>query len=152
MKTLHSESMLQRQCFTWFRLQYPKLALNLVAIPNGGQRSQKEAAIMSGEGVVPGVADAVLFIPSYVNQTTYHTLCIEFKTVTKTVGRDGKVTERKTYQSEAQKAWQAAVEATHNKYVVVRSLEEFMAEIKAYFVKPSGMISAMALRAIGIPF
>lgn len=147
MKTIHSESILQQQCFAWFRRQYPNLALNFVAILNGDQRSKMEAAIVSGEGIVPGVADAVLFVPDQ----RHHTLCIVFKTTTKTAGRNGKVTEKKTYQSEAQKAWQAAVEKTHNKYVVIRTLDEFIAEIKSYIVKPSCWCQAMGMSSKGIP-
>ena len=127
-KNNHSESELQRHCFLWFRYQYPKLWLNLVAVPNGGKRSHNEAAIMNGEGVVAGVADAILFVPS----KTYHTLCIEFKRPDfHAVSFDG-VKNRKTYQTIAQKTWQEAVEATGNKYIVVRSLDEFMKEINDY--------------------
>lgn len=48
--TRHEESHLQRQCVAWFRLQYPKLARLLFAVPNGGGRSKVEAGIMKAEG------------------------------------------------------------------------------------------------------
>ena len=45
---------------------------------------------------------------------------------------DGKRHVLKTYQSPAQKEWQAAVESVGYKYAVVRSLEEFIQLINSY--------------------
>ena len=73
----HDESRIQTACVKWFRLQYPHFALNLFAVPNGGQRGKFEARIMKGEGVTAGVADLLLLLPS----KGYHGLCIEMKTV-----------------------------------------------------------------------
>ena len=128
MRNSHRESGLQRACFTWFRYQYPKLSLNLVAIPNGGKRTITEAAIRNGEGVVAGVSDAVLFVPS----GEYHTLCIEFKTSSVSLDANGKIRTPRTYQSPAQKNWQEAVESQGNKYIIVRSLDEFMDGVNEY--------------------
>ena len=50
-----SESQIQHDCLTWFRLQYPNLALLLFAVPNGGRRDAKTGARMKYEGVVRGV-------------------------------------------------------------------------------------------------
>ena len=111
----HAESQLQRGCVAWFRAQYFELALNLIAIPNGGRRNKITAAIMKGEGVVPGAADLVLFYPS----KEYHGLCIEMKTP---VGR----------QSDTQKDWMRAVEMAGYKYVICRSLEDFMWQVNTY--------------------
>lgn len=47
----HIESQIQKDCVTWFRLQYPKIGRLLFAVPNGGARNAKEAAIMKGEGL-----------------------------------------------------------------------------------------------------
>ncbi len=102
--------------------------MNLVAIPNGGKRTNTEAAIMNGEGVVAGVSDAVLFVPS----GDYHTLCIEFKTSAVSVDANGKIRTSRTYQSPAQRYWQEAVESQGNKYIIVRSLDEFMDGVKEY--------------------
>lgn len=44
-KPRHIESHIQRNCLTWFRLQYPELRLVLFAIPNGGARNKREAEI-----------------------------------------------------------------------------------------------------------
>ena len=61
--TPQSESQIQHDCLTWFRLQYPKLALLMFAVPNGGRRDAKSGARMKYEGVVKGVADLILLIP-----------------------------------------------------------------------------------------
>ncbi len=117
-KPSHIESEMQRSCKQWFDLQYPKLSRLLFAVPNGGARNSREAAIMKAEGVTAGVADMILLIPRH----GYGCLCIEFKT------KDG-------HQSESQKLWQADVEANGNKYVVVRSIDEFVKEVKNYFAE-----------------
>lgn len=58
-----SESQIQHDCLVWFRLQYPKLARMLFAVPNGGKRDTKTGARMKYEGAVRGVADLILLIP-----------------------------------------------------------------------------------------
>ena len=114
-KPSHIESEMQRSCKRWFDLQYPKLSRLLFAVPNGGARNSREAAIMKAEGVTAGVADMILLIPRH----GYGCLCIEFKT------REGR-------QSDSQKLWQADAEANGNKYVVIRSVDQFVNEIKKY--------------------
>ena len=111
----HIESRLQRACVKYFRYQYPGMARLCFAVPNGGFRSGHEASIMQGEGVTPGVSDLV-FLKS---NAQYSSLCIEFKT------DDGR-------QSEYQKDWQELVEKHGNKYVICRSLEQFIDEITMY--------------------
>lgn len=117
-KPSHIESEMQRACKQWFDLQYPKLSRLLFAVPNGGARNSREAAIMKAEGVTAGVADMILLIPRH----GYGCLCIEFKT-------------KEGCQSESQKLWQAAVEAQGNKYIVVRSVDEFVKEVKNYLAE-----------------
>ena len=114
-KPSHIESEMQRSCKKWFDLQYPKLSRLLFAVPNGGARNSREAAIMKAEGVTAGVADMILLIPRH----GYGSLCIEFKT-------------REGHQSDSQRHWQADAEANGNKYVVIRSVEQFVNEIKKY--------------------
>lgn len=111
----HEEGRLQRACITWFRLQYPGLAMLLFHVPNGGGRSKVEAAILKAEGVVAGVADLILLVPS----CGYHSLCIEMKTA-------------KGRQSPAQKQWQEEASRHGNKYIVCRSIEEFMQQVNEY--------------------
>jgi len=111
----HNESKLQQCCVRWFRLQYPALALNLFAVPNGGARNPIEGAIMNGEGVTAGVADLLLLFAS----KQHHGLCIEMKTP-------------KGRQQPTQKRWQHAVENAGYKYVICRSFEDFMQQINQY--------------------
>jgi hypothetical protein len=60
----HLEDNLQEACVTWFRLQYPKFASLLFAIPNGGKRDAREAERMKRQGVTAGVPDLFLAIPN----------------------------------------------------------------------------------------
>lgn len=109
------EHRIQCSCVRWFRIQYPQMKSNLFAIPNGGSRNKIEAARMNGEGVTAGVSDLILL----KSNRFYGALCIEMKTPTGT-------------QSSAQKEWQKAVENAGNKYVICRSLEDFMHVINNY--------------------
>ena len=111
----HIESQLQRSCFLYFRYKHPKLARLFFAVPNGGYRNAREAAIMKAEGVTAGVADALLLVP----RGNFHGLCIEFKTET---GR----------QSEHQKKWQAEVESQGYRYEIIKNLDTFIALIENY--------------------
>lgn len=111
----HEESRIQQSAVKWFRLQYPKLAPLLFSVPNGGYRNKIEAAIMKAEGTVAGVADLILLYPSCL----YHGLLIEMKTP-------------KGRQRPTQKDWQNKVEQAGYKYIICRSLEDFMSQIRDY--------------------
>lgn len=126
----HTESCLQENCVKWFRLQYPKFALLLFAVPNGGKRTHRtvvrngkvytyspEATQMKKEGVTAGVADLILLVPSQ----RYSSLCIEMKT-----------TDKGSKQRDTQKTWQKAAEAAGNKYVVCRTIDDFTAAVNDY--------------------
>lgn len=112
---IHEESILQRNCVAWFRLQYRALAPLLFAVPNGGGRSRVEAAIMKAEGVTPGVSDLILLVP----RGGHNALCIEMKTLQ---GR----------QSPAQKAWMAAAVKAGAVYAVCRSFDGFRELVNDY--------------------
>lgn len=114
----HPESELQRICVRWFRLQYPNLSSLLFAVPNGGKRSAVEAGIMRAEGVTAGVSDLILLVPS----DQYHALCIEMKY------GNGK-------QSHHQLDWQNAVEEQGYRYVVCRSLDDFITTVNHHLNK-----------------
>lgn len=111
------EHRIQCQCVRWFALQYPKLRGRLFAVPNGGKRDVTTAAKLKAEGVVAGVADLILL----VRNSKYGALLIEMKTSS---GR----------QSESQKEWQKIVSDDY-KYVVCRSVEDFIREIENYLKK-----------------
>lgn len=109
------EHLIQVACVRWFRLQYPQLHLSLFAVPNGGRRDEVTAGKLKAEGVVAGVADLLLLEPSM----THHGLAIEMKT------RSGR-------QRDTQKEWQHHIESRGYKYVICRSIDDFIMEVKKY--------------------
>jgi len=111
----NEESRLQAACVQWFRLQYPVMARLLFAIPNGGSRNPATGAILKREGVIPGVADLMLAIPSQGEPGLF----IEMKTPT---GR----------QSKSQAEFMLCVTEQGYRYRIVRSLDEFIETIKDY--------------------
>jgi hypothetical protein len=111
----YEESSLQQACVRWFNLQFSNLRMLLFAVPNGGNRNAFEAARLQSEGVVAGVSDLILLAPNSRGQV----LCIEMKT-------------GKGKQTENQKAFQLSVENTGNKYVICRSLDDFMIVVKKH--------------------
>lgn len=112
-----AEHRLQSSCVRWFRMQYPQWGHSLFAVPNGGRRDKATGARLKDEGVLAGVADMILLRQS----KGYGALLIEMKTK---AGR----------QAASQKEWQKAVEADGYRYVICRSLEEFMAAVTEYLV------------------
>lgn len=113
MKMRQLEHQMQVACVTWCRLQHPKAMI--FAVPNGGLREGPTAVKLKAEGLLPGVSDLILLEP----RGEYHALLIEMKTSN---GR----------QSPQQKNFQAHAEESGYKYVICRSLEEFMTEVNAY--------------------
>ncbi len=109
------EHRLQCACVQWFRAQHPKYRHNLFAVPNGGRRDKVTGAKLKAEGVLAGVADLILL----KSNARHGALLIEMKT------GSGK-------QSEAQGRWQRAIEKDGYKYVLCRSIEDFMREVNAY--------------------
>lgn len=110
------EHRIQCACVRWFNVQYPKLHGRLFAVPNGGRRDATTAAKLKAEGVVPGVADLVLLM----SNRDYGALLIEMKTP-------------KGRQSDSQKKWERTVCAdAEYKYVVCRSLDDFIREVDSY--------------------
>lgn len=96
-------------------MQYPDIGLLLFAVPNGGRRDKVSGARLKDEGVVAGVADLILMVA----KRGYHALLIEMKTA-------------KGRQSPAQRYWQKLAEAQGYRYVVIRSIEEFIQEFNEY--------------------
>lgn len=112
----HEESDMQSEFFNKVFTVFPKLPRKLLfAIPNGGSRNKIEAVNMKRQGVTAGVSDVILLVP----KKGFASLCIEFKTKT---GR----------QSEEQKEFQFQAEKCGSKYVVVRSVEQALREVKEY--------------------
>lgn len=117
----HVESRLQIACVAWFRAQYASIWNLLFSVPNGGARSKTEGAILKAEGATRGVADLLLLVA----RGGFGALAIEMKT-----------TSKKSDQSEQQIEWETAATQAGNKYVVVRTLEEFQQTVNAYLSQP----------------
>lgn len=112
------EHELQVACVEWFRYQYPSLSKRLFAVPNGGYRDRRTAAKLKYEGVLSGVSDLILLKPNI----NFHALLIEMK-----------VTEKYSRQSSEQKEWQKELTSLNEyKYVVCRSIDDFMREVNDY--------------------
>lgn len=109
------EHKLQVSMINWFRLQYPSMRHNLFAIPNGGRRDAATGRRLKDEGVLAGVSDLILL----KNNRCYGALLIETKT-------------RKGIQRESQKEWESKITADGYKYVIVRSLDEFIEVVTDY--------------------
>lgn len=116
-KPSHEEDRLQITCRVWFDLQHKDLSILLHHSPNEGilVKRASDGAKRKAMGVRAGFPDFI-FLKS---NRFYPYLAIELKT-------------QKGKQSEHQIAYQKAIEANGGKYVVVRSLEEFMSEINEY--------------------
>ena len=110
------EHSLQVGCVRWFRLQYPRIAHLLFAIPNGGWRNPTVASKLKAEGVTAGVPDLFLAMP----HGQYHGLFIEMKN-----GKQGRVSESQELMIEHLRGQFYRVE-------VVRTAEEFVATIQDY--------------------
>ena len=114
-KPQSQEHQLQCMCVNWFRWQHPQLKHILFAVPNGSKRDVVTARRLKDEGATAGVADLILL----KSNRFYGALCIEMKTP-------------KGRQQESQKLWQQEVEANGAKYIVCRSLDEFIAATNNY--------------------
>lgn len=109
------ESKLQMGCVLWFRYAYPQYNLNLFSVPNGGYRTKTTAVTMQREGVISGVSDLLLLLPS----KEYSGLCLEIKI-------------KPNKQSINQKNWEEHITKFGYKYQLIYTLEQFQDEITRY--------------------
>lgn len=109
------EDQLQKSCVSWFDLQYPEYRLLLHHSPNGGKRNPIEAAKFKQMGVRAGFPDLVLLIPN----KDHPFLAIELKA-------------GKNDQQESQKDYEREFGKIGAKYVVVRSIGEFIKVVNEY--------------------
>lgn len=109
------EDRLQIGCVRWFSLAYGSYARLLHHSPNGGHRNVMEAAKFKQMGVRAGYPDLTLLVP----RKGYHALFIEMKTA-------------KGKQSEHQREYQAELEKQGYKYIICRSVQDFIKEIEEY--------------------
>lgn len=117
-KHSNHESQLQIDCVKWFRMQHRKYAGCFLSVPNGGQRNIITAKILKAEGALPGTSDLILLVPN----GEYHGLCIEMK-------------YDKGKQSDNQKSFETNVTGQGFKYVICRTINEFMNEVNNYLSK-----------------
>ena len=111
-----AEHRTQVSCVRWFNLKYPHLRGRLFAVPNGGRRDAVTGAKLKAEGVVAGVSDLILLKSTH----RFGALLIEMKTP-------------KGRQSEHQRWWQSVIcDKDEYKYVVCRSLDDFIREVRCY--------------------
>lgn len=129
-KKVQREGQLQIACVQWFRLQYPAFSTLFFHPKNEAESYGKKIAINAAAGVVPGVPDLILALPSIryeenigdlsPHKAFYHALGIELK-----YGHTNQ-------QSARQKEFQAFWEAAGYKYVLCRSLEEVKQQVDDY--------------------
>lgn len=101
-----------------YRLQFPRLAKYLIAIPNGGKRDVVVARRLQDEGVISGVPDLFLAWPS----KGFHGLWIELKRKDKSLSK----------VSAAQKEMITALNDAGYKAIVCFGAEMALEAIKDY--------------------
>lgn len=126
----HEEEDLQIACRKWFDLQWGEKTVNGEKIgpllhhsPNGGKRTVREAARFKAMGTRAGFPDLWLGVP--VGDCPY--LCLELKTL-----------KKGSAQSTRQHDYERLVKAVGARYVVVRTLQEFITAVNDY-LKPLGL-------------
>lgn len=107
-KPRHVESAIQQACISWFRYAYPRCLI--FSVPNGGSRNIVEAATLKKEGALAGVSDLIVVADRRV-------LFVEMKTP-------------KGRQQESQREFQRRVEVLGHRYVVCRSIDDFMQKVR----------------------
>lgn len=116
--SMNNEHNLQGLCVRWFRKEYPHLLI--FHVPNGGTRNIIEAKRLKDIGVVAGIPDLIIPIPSYCG--TFHSLYIELK-----VGKNKTTKKQEDIHD---------ILASHDNIVLVcSSFEDFKEIIKKYFNK-----------------
>lgn len=100
------EDSIQAEIYKWFHNNYCVGKNNIIfAVPNGGTRNKLEAIKLKATGLIPGVSDLIVLLPSKC-------LFVEVKTE---IGK----------QSDVQKIFQSKVNALGFDYHLVRSLDDF---------------------------
>lgn len=114
-RSTYDEHNLQCAEVRYIRGVYPDLSGVFFCVPNGQKRTARQTAWLKEEGLLPGASDMLLL----KSTSQYGFLCIENKTP-------------KGKQSSEQKVFQFEVERHGGKYIIVRSLDEFITSIDKY--------------------
>ena len=150
-KRVQREGGLQIQCVTWFRAQYPAFARLLYHAKNEAAHSSKAVAIQAAAGVVPGVPDLILALPAIYgsNEETQEqsgTLCCgdgAASAFSLSLGIELKYGKTNN-QSPAQREYQRFYEAAGHRYIVARSLDDFITAVRSYMAHvPTQTIDAV---------
>ena len=112
-KPRHIESEIQQSVVQWFRMKYPNYII--AAVPNGGFRNAREAAIMQREGILAGFADLIIISKQNI-------LFLELKTPIGVL-------------SKKQKEFQQKVNNLGFQYVVCRSFDQAVMVIVSWIKK-----------------
>lgn len=113
----YEEDKLQIRCRYWFDCQYPKMKLLLHHSPNEGllMKRDRDGAKRKAMGMRAGFPDFIFLHPN----SRYNVLALELKSV-------------KGRQSEHQKEYEQAIKEAGGKYVIIRTLDDFIKEMKEY--------------------
>ena len=114
-KSSPREEDIQKSCINWFDLVHGSLSQLMFHVANEDRQSARKGHRYRLLGVRSGVSDLIMTS----DNGHYNGLCIEMKTLTGT--------QRKT-----QKEFQKKVEKQDYKYMICRSLDDFMREIDEY--------------------
>lgn len=109
------EAQLQKACVTYFRYRYPHLKWLMYASANGGTRNVIEAANLKAQGVLSGVSDLFISVPSGGKHGFY----IELKA-------------GKNVMSDAQVAFSEAVTAYGYEFALVYTFDQFKDVVQKY--------------------
>lgn len=114
-RSANEEHRMQCAEVRYIHTKHPDLRHLFFAVPNGQKRTSMQTQWLKDEGLVPGVSDMILL----KSNSQHGYLCIENKT-------------EKGRQSEEQKIFQEEVEKVGGKYIIIRSIDEFMNAIEQY--------------------
>lgn len=116
-----TEDILQAKCIKIANELIPQTRGILYAIPNGAYLANKHQAMkLIATGMMPGVADLVLDI----SNKTHTTLKLELKL------KSGK-------QSPAQLQWEKIITQNGHKYVIIKTISQFINTITEYLDIPN---------------
>jgi len=108
------EDVIQAEIYKWYNNNFCLKNHNpqciIFSVPNGGTRNKREAMLLKSTGVVAGVSDLIIVRKNEI-------IFVEVKT---DIGK----------QSDKQKDFQSIVEKLGFKYILVRSLEDFIIKIR----------------------
>ena len=112
-----SEDILQAAIYRWYYNTYCTKKNNpkhcIFSVPNGGNRSAREAAKFKATGLVAGVSDLIVVQPNRI-------IFVEVKF-------------EKGKQSDKQKAFEKTVKDLGFEYILVRNLEDFKGYVEKSF-------------------